>query len=117
VAIARALATEPDLIVCDEAVSALDVSVQGTILDLCRRLQAERGLAFLFITHDLGVVRQIADRAVVMLKGEICHAGGVESLFEDDAHPYVKALLAAVPGKTLDALPQGRTAAQFVLSE
>ncbi|MGW9333328.1 dipeptide ABC transporter ATP-binding protein [Bosea sp. NPDC055594] len=117
VAIARALATEPDLIVCDEAVSALDVSVQGTILDLCRRLQAERGLAFLFITHDLGVVRQIADRAVVMLKGEICHAGGVESLFEDDAHPYVKALLAAVPGKTLDALPQGRTAPQFVLSE
>ena len=61
--------------------------------------------------------RQIADRAVVMLKGEICHAGGVESLFEDDAHPYVKALLAAVPGKTLDALPQGRTAPQFVLSE
>lgn len=117
VAIARALATEPDLIVCDEAVSALDVSVQGTILDLCRRLQAERGLAFLFITHDLGVVRQIADRAVVMLKGEICHTGGVESLFEDDAHPYVKALLAAVPGKTLDAPPRGGTAAQFVLSE
>lgn len=101
VAIARALATGPDIIVCDEAVSALDVSVQGTIIDLCRKLQAERGLAFLFITHDLGVVRQMADRAIVMLKGEVCHTGSVDSLFEDDVHPYVRQLLAAVPGKML----------------
>lgn len=109
IAIARALATGPDLIVCDEAVSALDVSVQGTILDLCRRLQAERGLAFLFITHDLGVVRQVADRAVVMLQGEVCHEGDVESLFREDANPYVKALLAAVPGKSLDERAGGAT--------
>lgn len=103
IAFARALATKPDLIVCDEAVSALDVSVQGTIIDLCRRLQAEHGVAFLFITHDLGVVRQIADRAIVMLKGEICHSGSVDSLFEEDAHPYVRKLLEAVPGRRLNS--------------
>ena len=101
VAIARAIASEPDLIVCDEAVSALDVSVQGTIIDLCRRLQAERGLAFLFITHDLAVVRQVASRAIVMLKGEVCFDGEVADLFGVDAHPYVKRLLASVPGKAL----------------
>lgn len=101
VAFARALATKPDLIVCDEAVSALDVSVQGTIIDLCRKLQSEHGVAFLFITHDLGVVRQIADRTIVMLKGEVCHAGDVDSLFKEDVHPYVKGLLDAVPGKNM----------------
>jgi peptide/nickel transport system ATP-binding protein len=103
VAIARALGAEPDLIVCDEPVSALDVSVQATVLDLCRRLQAERGLAFLFITHDLGVVRQIAERAVVMLEGSICHIGSVDSLFAADAHPYVKNLIASIPGRRFGA--------------
>jgi peptide/nickel transport system ATP-binding protein len=99
VGIARALACEPDLIVYDEPVSALDVSVQSTIIDLCRRLQERRGMASLFITHDLGVVRQVAERAVVMLRGRVCHAGTVDSLFAADAHPYVLDLLASLPGQ------------------
>ena len=99
VAIARALACGPDLIVCDELVSALDVSVQSTILELCRRLQAERGLAFLFITHDLGVVRQVADRAVVMYRGQVCQTSSVDALFAADAHPYVRTLVASIPGQ------------------
>lgn len=102
VAIARALATDPELIVCDEAVSALDVTVQSTIIDLCRRLQETRGVAFLFITHDLGVVRQVAERAIVMLHGRICHIGSIDSLFSADAHPYVKQLIASVPSRALD---------------
>lgn len=101
VAIARAMAPEPELIVCDEAVSALDVTVQSTIIDLCRRLQTERGVAFLFITHDLGVVRQVAERAVVLLNGRICHTGTVDTLFAADAHPYVKQLIESVPGRAL----------------
>jgi peptide/nickel transport system ATP-binding protein len=101
VAFARALAPEPDIIVCDEAVSALDVSVQSMVLDLCRRLQEERGLALLFITHDLAVVRQVAERAVVMLQGRVCHVGSVDSLFEADAHPYVRSLIECVPGRRL----------------
>lgn len=103
VAIARALASEPDLIVCDEAVSALDVTVQSLIIDLCRRLQDERGVAFLFITHDLGVVRQIAERAIVLLNGSICQVGSIDSLFSDTAHPYVKELIASVPGHGLNS--------------
>ncbi|MEQ8931906.1 MAG: ABC transporter ATP-binding protein [Silicimonas sp.] len=103
VAIARALASEPELIVCDEAVSALDVTVQSMIIDLCRRLQRERGVAFLFITHDLGVVRQVAERAIVLLNGDICQSGSVDALFADTAHPYVKELIASVPGHSLNA--------------
>lgn len=99
VAIARALACEPKLIVCDEPVSALDVSVQGTVIDLFRRLQAERGLSYLFITHDLGVVRQLADTAIVLFRGQVCHVGDVDSLLAEDAHPYVKELIASLPGR------------------
>ncbi|SDR64353.1 peptide/nickel transport system ATP-binding protein [Rhizobiales bacterium GAS113] len=99
VAIARALACEPDLIVFDEPVSSLDVSVQSTILDLCRRLQASNIVSFLFITHDLGVVRQVADRALVMHLGRICHMGSVDSLFAPDAPPYVRELVASIPGR------------------
>ena len=100
IAIARALACEPDLIVCDEPVSALDVSVQSTILELCRRLQSEKGVAFLFITHDLGVVRQIAHRACVMYQGRICQTDTVDALFSADAHPYVRRLIASIPGQS-----------------
>jgi peptide/nickel transport system ATP-binding protein len=99
VAIARALACEPDLIVFDEPVSSLDVSVQNTILDLCRRLQASNVISFLFITHDLGVVRQVADRVLVMHLGRICHRGNVDSLFAPDAIPYVRDLVASLPGR------------------
>jgi peptide/nickel transport system ATP-binding protein len=101
VAIARALACEPDLIVFDEPVSSLDVSVQSMILDLCRRLQVSNVISFLFITHDLGVVRQIADRVLVMHLGRICHRGSVDSLFAPDAIPYVRDLVASIPGRAL----------------
>jgi peptide/nickel transport system ATP-binding protein len=99
VAIARALACKPDLIVFDEPVSSLDVSVQSTILDLCRRLQKSNIVTFLFITHDLGVVRQVADRALVMHLGKICHMGSVDSMFASDAPAYVRELVASIPGR------------------
>ena len=99
VAIARALACEPNLIVFDEPVSSLDVSVQSTILDLCRRLQASNVVSFLFITHDLGVVRQVADRALVMHLGRICHMGSVNSMFAPNAPAYVRELVASIPGR------------------
>jgi len=97
IGIARAVLTNPDLIVADEAVSALDVSVQAQILDLIRHLQSDRGIAFLFISHDLAVVQQIADVVGVMLCGQIVESGPSDSLFRQPAHPYTQALLAAVP--------------------
>ena len=97
IAIARALAAEPESIIADEAVSALDVSTQAQILNLLKDIQAERHLSFLFITHDLGVVRQVADRILVMYLGEIVEEGVADEIFERPRQAYTQRLLAAVP--------------------
>lgn len=97
IAIARALILKPDLIIADEAVSALDVSVQAQVLLLMRGIQKERGLSYLFITHDLGVVRNFCDRVLVMYLGSVVESGPVAELLTNPKHPYTKSLRDAAP--------------------
>jgi peptide/nickel transport system ATP-binding protein/oligopeptide transport system ATP-binding protein len=101
IGIARALVLKPKVVVCDEPVSALDVSIQAQILLLLKELQAEMALSYVFISHDLRVVRHIADDIVVMNQGKVVEQGSVVDIYEQPKHEYTRNLLSAIPGKKL----------------
>jgi oligopeptide/dipeptide ABC transporter ATP-binding protein len=103
VAIARALTLDPALIICDEAVSSLDVLIQAQVLNLFERLRAELGLSYLFIAHDLALVKQVSDRVAVMYLGRLCELGPAEALYREPFHPYTVALLASIPSPDPEA--------------
>ena len=107
VVLARALATAPDMLVCDEPVSALDVSIQAQIVNLLMDLQAQRSIAMLFISHDLRIVRQISHAVAVMYLGRIVEQGDPDALFTDPAHPYTRALVSSIPGGGRRVVLQG----------
>ncbi len=97
IGIARALSVNPEFIVCDEPISALDVSIQAQVINMLKRLQREFGLTYLFIAHDLSVIKYISDRVVVMYLGEVAETGETEELFAHPLHPYTRSLLSAIP--------------------
>ena len=97
IAIARCLTLKPDILICDESVSALDVSVQAQVLNLLQDLQDEFGLAYIFISHDLGVVRYMSDEVLVMHHGEVVECGPADAIYERPQHPYTQKLLSAIP--------------------
>lgn len=97
IGIARALAVEPEFLICDEPISALDVSIQAQVVNLLKRLQAQMGLTYLFIAHDLAMVKYISDRVAVMYLGQLMELAPSEALYTNPLHPYTKALLSAIP--------------------
>lgn len=102
--IAMAIACNPDILIADEPTTALDVTVQATILELLKRIQQERGMALIFISHDLGVISQIADQVLIMYQGKIVEYGSVRQVFHQPQHPYTKGLIACRPQPELNLL-------------
>jgi oligopeptide transport system ATP-binding protein len=113
IGIARALAARPEVLICDEPVSALDVSVQAQVVNLLRRLQQEDGISLVFIAHDLSVVRHVADRIAVMYLGHLAEVGSAHTVYARPAHPYTQALLSAIP--TVDPASRGRLSRRILL--